>query len=333
MNALRLNHPGFAETLPLRMAEIPVPSPGPEQVLIKVRACGVCHTDLHLIEGDIHPPQLPITPGHQVVGEVTALGHGVADMSIGDRVGVPWLHAACGTCDFCQREQENLCPRARFTGFHTDGGFAQYLLAQAAYILPLHPDLTDEQAAPLLCAGIIGYRSLRRAGVQPADRLGLFGFGASAHLAIQVAHHWNCEVYVFTRSHAHQEHARQLGAAWAGDAEMEPPKQLDRAILFAPSGALVHHALARLRPGGSLAINAIHLSPIPELPYHLIYGERNLCSVANATYQDGVEFLRLAVEIPVRADVQLYPFQQAGQALLDLKHSRITGEAVLVGMV
>jgi alcohol dehydrogenase, propanol-preferring len=333
MLAFRVHQPEPAENSPLRLEELPMPAPGVDQVLIKINACGVCHTDLHIVEGDITPPHLPITPGHQVVGEIVETGSSVSNLTIGDRVGVPWLYAACRHCTFCLNGQENLCPRARYTGFHVDGGFAQYMLAQADYTLTLPDGLADDQAAPLLCAGIIGYRSLRRAGVRPGELIGLFGFGASAHLAIQVARHWNCEIYVFTRSTAHQEHARQLGAAWVGSAGMDPPQKLDRAILFAPSGALVPVALAQLRPGGTLAINAIHLSPIPELPYALIYGERNLCSVANATYQDGVEFLQLAEQIPVRVDVQIYPFQQANQALIDLKHSRIIGEAVLTGMV
>ncbi len=305
------------------------PDPGPGQLLLKVLACGVCHTDLHIAEGDIRPPRYPVVPGHQAVGAVEAVGEGVTGWQVGDRAGVPWLHAACGECDFCQRGQENLCPEARFTGFHVDGGFAEYMVAEARYALPIPPELEDGAVAPLLCAGIIGYRSLRLADLQPGERLGLVGFGASAHLAIQVARHWGCEVYVFTRSESHRRLARELGAVWVGGAEDEPPAPLDRAVIFAPAGHLVPKTLAKLRPGGTLAINAIHMSPIPEMPYRLIYGERTLRSVANATYRDGVAFLRLAAEIPVRAHVVLYPLDRVNQALRDLKASRVDGAAVV----
>jgi propanol-preferring alcohol dehydrogenase len=298
-------------------------------VRLHVKMCGVCHTDLHTVEGDIHPPRLPLIPGHQIVGVIETLGDGVTDLEPGLRVGLPWLYSACGNCSFCQTGLENLCPNARFTGFHVDGGFAEIVIAEARYVLPISETISDEQAAPLLCAGIIGYRSLRQADLQPGERLGLFGFGASAHLALQVALHWGCEVYVFTRSAAHREHARQLGATWVGGADEQPPRLLDRAVIFAPVGWMVPKALAKLRPAGTLAINAIHMSPIPEMPYDLIYGERTLRSVANATYQDGVEFLQLAAEIPLKATVQIYGLAQANQALLDVKHSRLNGEAVL----
>lgn len=329
MRAMRLAEYREAEQDPLEMMDVPVPEPRTGEVRVHVQLCGACHTDLHTVEGDIHPPSLPITPGHQVVGTVDALGEGVAKFQAGDRVGVPWLYEADGVCVYCQRGQENLCPNARFTGFHVDGGYAEYLLARADYALPLPESIPDDQAAPLLCAGIIGYRSLRQADLQPGERLGLVGFGASAHLAIQVARFWDCEVYVFTRSEEHREHARQLGAAWAGGAEDDAPEQLDRAVIFAPAGYLVPLILEKLRPAGTLAINAIHMSPIPEMEYSLIYGERTLRSVANATYRDGNEFLELAAEIPVRATVSEYPLEEANQALRDLKHSRINGEAVL----
>jgi propanol-preferring alcohol dehydrogenase len=329
MRAMRLFEQGPAEDDRLELMEVENPTPGPGQVRLKVHMCGVCHTDLHVVEGDIHPPNLPLTPGHQAVGHVDALGPDVDRLSPGDRVGVPWLYGADNTCEFCRRGQENLCPNACFTGFHVDGGFAEYMLADAAYALPLPGDLSDEQAAPLLCAGIIGYRSLHKADLQKGERVGLVGFGASAHLAIQVARHWDCEVYVFTRSQEHRRHAMELGAAWVGGAEDEAPGPLDRAVIFAPAGHLVPTILGTLRPGGTLAINAIHMSPIPEMPYDLIYGERTLRSVANATYQDGVDFLALAAEIPVEATVNLYPLEGANQALRDLKHSRINGEAVL----
>ncbi|RMF42380.1 MAG: zinc-binding alcohol dehydrogenase family protein [Anaerolineae bacterium] len=329
MKAWRLHQPGPVEKHPLQLEDVPIPQPGRGQVLVRVHVCGVCHTDLHTVEGDIASSAYPRIPGHQVVGTVVALGEGVQGRHAGQRVGIPWLHEACGNCDYCRRGLENLCPQARFTGFHVDGGYAEYMLARAEFTLPLPEGIPDMQAAPLLCAGIIGYRSLRLADVAPGERVGLFGFGASAHLAIQVARHWGCEVYVFTRSEAHRAHARELGAAWVGGAGDEAPRPLDRAVIFAPAGGLVPLALEKLRPGGTLAINAIHMSPIPEMPYRLVYGERTLRSVANATYEDGVAFLRLAAEIPVRATVQPYTFLDAPQALLDLKHSRINGEAVL----
>ena len=330
MRAMRLFQPLLAESQPLSLNDLPTPQPGPGQVRLRVQVCGVCHTDLHTVEGDIHPPHLPITPGHQVVGVLDGLGQGVENRSLGERVGVPWLYSACGNCDFCRRGQENLCAQARFSGFHHDGGYAEFMLADANYILPLPAEIDDEQAAPLLCAGIIGYRSLRQADLLPGERLGLVGFGASAHLAIQVARYWGCPVDVFTRSVEHRQHALALGAAWAGGIEDDSPAPLDRAVIFAPSGKLVPLVLEKLRPGGTLAINAIYMSPIPEMPYQLIYGERTLRSVANATYQDGLDFLRLAAEIPIRSTIQRYPLEQANQALLDLKHSRINGEAVLV---
>lgn len=330
MKVMRLFEQGSLHDKSLQQVELPTPDPREGQVRLRVHYCGVCHTDLHTVEGDLHPPHLPLTPGHQVVGVIDLTSPDVQDLKVGQRVGVPWLHNACGECEFCQRGQENLCPNARFTGFHIDGGYSEYMLASADYVLPLPENISDEQAAPLLCAGIIGYRSLLMADLQPGERLGLVGFGASAHLAIQVAHHWDCEVYVFTRSKQHKRHAFDLGAAWVGEADDQPPKYLDRAVIFAPSGKLVPPILETLRPGGTLAINAIHMSPLPEMPYRLIYGERTLRSVSNATYRDGEEFLKLAAEIPVRATTSLYPLDQANLALSDLKHSRINGEAVLV---
>ena len=333
MRAMRLLEQRPAEENPLVLKDLAIPKPGPGQARLRVHICGVCHTDLHTVEGDIHPPQLPVTLGHQVVAAVDALGPDQPEsggLQVGDRVGVPWLYQADGTCEFCRRGQENLCPNARFTGFHVDGGYAEYMLADARYVLPIPESISDEQAAPLLCAGIIGYRSLHQADLQPGERLGLVGFGASAHLAIQVARHWNCEVYVFTRSPEHRRHAEELGAVWTGGADDIPPQELDRAVIFAPAGRLVPMILEKLRPGGTLAINAVHMSPIPEMPYDLIYGERTLRSVANATYKDGEEFLKLAAEIPVQATVNTYSLEDANQALQDLKHSRINGEAILV---
>ena len=331
MQAMRLPAHRLAEDQPLILDRVDIPEPGPAQVRLRVQTCGVCHTDLHTVEGDIRPPRLPVTPGHQVVGIVDAIGKEIeSKVKLGERIGVPWLYATCGACKFCQTGNENLCPEAQFTGFHKDGGYASYMLAEANFVFPIPSEISDIEAAPLLCAGIIGYRSLRLADLNPGERLGLVGFGASAHLAIQVARHWNCEVYVFTRSEKHRRHARDLGAAWVGGVEDKAPQLLDRAVIFAPAGSLVPLILEKIRPGGTLAINAIHMSPIPKMRYHLLYGERTLRSVANATYQDGVEFLKLAVEIPIKASTTPYDLQNANQALLDLKQSRINGEAVLV---
>ncbi len=343
MNAYRLAAPAPVENNPIIREELPLPLPSPGQVRIKVTMCGVCHTDLHAAEGEIHPAHMPITLGHQVVGIIDAISPpmparslaGLASrqigssLQVGQRVGVPWLYSACGKCEFCLRNKENLCPKARFTGFHVDGGYAEYMLAEAAYVLPLPPELSDEQAAPLLCAGIVGYRALKKADILPGEHVGLYGFGASAHLCIQVLHYWGCQVSVFTRAIAHQAHARELGAIWAGSAGQSPEQALDRAVIFAPSGNLVIRALETIRPGGTVAINAIHMSDIPAFPYEKLYGERTLRSVANATYQDGEDFLALAVSAGIHSTISLYPLRQANQALQDLKNSRFNGEAVL----
>jgi alcohol dehydrogenase, propanol-preferring len=333
MQACRLFSPADIDSAPLVIVDLPDPRPGPGQVRIKISMCGVCHTDLHISEGEIYPPQLPVTPGHQVVGIIDAVGvmkEGEPPFTVGQRVGVPWLYSTCGECGFCRRGEENLCSSAKFTGFHVDGGFAEYLLADARFVLLLPEQLSDEQAAPLLCAGIIGYRSLRKAGAQPGEHIGLFGFGASAHLAIQVARHWGCKISVFTRSALHQKHALELGAVWAGDASADGIGSLDRAVIFAPVGELVPVALKKIRPGGTVAINAIHMSGIPSFAYQTIYGERTLRSVANATYQDGVEFLDLAVKAGIKSTVNRYSLKDINLALSDLKASRFNGEAVLV---
>lgn len=329
MRVLRLFTPAPAEESPLRLNESDVPEPGSQQVLIRVHVCGVCHTDLHIVEGELIPPDYPVTPGHQVVGTIIKSGDDVSPSMLEQRVGIIWLHSACGECEFCRRGLENLCPSARFTGFHVPGAYADYLLADARFVIPIPGSISDEQAAPLLCAGVIGYRALKLSDIQPGEKLGLFGFGASAHLALQVARHWDCDVNVFTRAKAHQEHAVALGATWVGTAEQTPPQPLDRAILFAPSGELVPKALKMVRPGGTVAINAVHLSPIPTMPYELIYGERTLRSVANVTRQDATEFLSLAERIEIHSTVQRYDLLEANQALVDLKHSRFNGEAVL----
>ncbi len=329
MRAMLLSHAAPIDENPLVLIDQAKLKPGEGEVLLQVSVCGLCHTDLHTVEGEIIPPIFPVIPGHQVVGTVIAVGPGVNNLLVGARVGVPWLFHACGECEYCRRGEENLCPQARFTGFHVDGGYAEQMIADAQYLLPIPDGIKDEDAAPLLCAGIIGFRSLHKADLQPGECLGLVGFGASAHLAIQVARYWDCDVYVFTRSKGHRQLAEELGAAWVGGSEDRAPKLLDRAIIFAPVGELVPVMLEKIRPGGTLAINAIHMSPIPEMEYAHIYGERTLRSVANATYQDGVEFLHLAAEIPIRVSTKLYELAEANQALFDLKRSRIDGAGVL----
>ena len=329
MKSMRFHRPDVINNNPLKLEKIPLPEPGPGQIQLKVTMCGVCHTDLHTVEGELALPALPITPGHQVVGTVESLGPGTDRYQIGDRVGVAWLNWTCGECDYCRNGLENLCETARFTGLHSAGGFAEYIVVDERFAFTLPNTFSDAQAAPLLCAGIIGYRSLRLSGIQPGGRLGLYGFGASAHLAIQVARHWKCEVFVFTRSARHQQHAQDLGAVWTGLAQDPPPAKLDAGITFAPAGWIVPLALSHLRPGGTLAINAIHMSPIPDLPYDLIYGERVLRSVANFTRQDAEEFLQIASEIPLRVAVEVYRMQEANAVLQHLKISQIRGAAVL----
>lgn len=329
MRAMMLRAPRPAEENPLMPADLPLPVPGAGQVRIRVAACGVCHTDLHTVEGDLTVPRLPVVPGHQVVGTVDCVGDGVTRFEAGDRVGVPWLHSSCGSCDYCRSGHENLCDRIRFTGLHVDGGFAEYMVAQADFAYAIPAGFHDTQAAPLLCAGIIGYRSLRLCEIEPGQRLGLYGFGASAHVAIQIARYWRCEVAVFTRSEEHRQHALELGASWAGTAEETPPAPLDGSITFAPAGWIVPAALRHLRKGGTLAINAIHLTPIPEFDYDLLYGERTVRSVANSTRRDAEELLQLAAEVPIHTDVELYPLAEANEALKRVKRSEIRGAAVL----
>lgn len=330
MWAVRIARPGPVDELDLVPQAVETPPPGPGQLRLRIQACAVCHTDLHLAEGELAQACYPVTPGHQVVGTVEALGDGVTGWSPGERAGVAWLHSVCGSCAFCQRGESNLCPQARFTGLHVDGGFAESMLCQAAFAYHLPPHLPDLETAPLLCAGIIGLRSLRRAELAPGERLGLIGFGASAHLALQVARAWGCEVHVFTRSADHRRHAGALGAARVGGIEDAQQGTLDRAVLFAPLGDLVPQTLRLLRPGGTLAINAIHMSAIPAFPYEILYGERTLRSVANATYQDGVEFLELAGTLRLQVKTTSYPLSDAGRALSDVKHSRLDGAAVLI---
>jgi len=331
MRAARLHSQAPIDTEPLRVEECDAPEPGVGEVRVKVSACGVCRTDLHIVEGDLPLKRSPLIPGHQIVGVIESVGEGVDADRLGVRVGVPWMSSSCGECALCLDGRENLCERARFTGYDIDGGFAELAVVPVEAAHPLPGKFADADAAPLLCAGIIGYRSLRLAGLRPGQRLGLFGFGASAHLAIQVAHYWGCEVYVFTRGAPHRELARRLGAAWVGGPGDAPPAKLHAAVTFAPAGWIVREALRVLAPGGTVAINAIHLDRIPELDYgeHL-YGERTLRSVTNLTHRDAEEFLRLAAEIPVRTTVKEFALQDANRALSALKESRIEAAAVLV---
>jgi propanol-preferring alcohol dehydrogenase len=330
MRAMLLEKPRPAEENPLRLAELPLPVPNAGEIRVRVRACGVCHTDLHIAEGDLPLPKLPLVPGHQIVGTVDALGGGVKEFREGDRVGVPWLYSTCGECAYCRKGVENLCERARFTGLHADGGYAEAMVVPAAFAYALPGSFSDLEAAPLLCAGVIGYRALELSNLQPGERLGLYGFGASAHIVIQIAHHWNCEVCVFTRAESHRQLACQLGAVWTGAAGDPPPAPLDAAIIFAPAGKLVPDALRALRKGGTLALAGITMSTLPEMEYQLLYQERILRSVANSTREDARSLLRLAAEIPVRAEIDTYQLPEANRALQNLKSSRIHGAGVLV---
>ena len=329
MRAFILEHARPVEENPLREADLPIPVPGPGDVRVKVRACGLCHTDLHTVEGELPAHKSPVVPGHQIVGVIDALGAGITAHKEGDRVGVPWLHSTDGTCEFCRCGLENLCPSARFTGYDVDGGYAEYAVAPADFCYPIPAVFSDENAAPLLCAGIIGYRSYRLTAVRPGENLGLYGFGASAHLVIQLARHQKCNVFVFTRNEAHRALARELGAAWTGRAEDTPPEPLHAAIIFAPAGSLVPQALRVLRKTGSLALAGITMSQIPALDYSLLYHERVVRSVANSTRQDAREFLALAADVPLKTEVQIFDLSQANQALQALKKSEIRGAGVL----
>ncbi len=314
---------------PLHLREVPIPEPGPGQVLVKVHACAVCRTDLHVIDGDLPNPKLPLIPGHEIVGSVAKLGAGVERFRLGDRVGIPWLGWTCGTCRYCRSGRENLCDFARFTGYHIDGGYADYTVADARYCFPIPAGYPDVQAAPLLCAGLIGYRSYRFAG--QAERIGFYGFGAAAHLLIQVARYQGRKVYAFTRpgDTAGQEFARQLGAVWAGDSDARPPEELDAAIIFAPAGSLVPQALRAIAKGGTVVCAGIHMSDIPAFPYALLWGERTVRSVANLTRADGEEFLALAPAVPIRSEVTPFPLERANEAIEAVRSGRIQGAAVL----
>ena len=329
MKACLLRAPAAIETNPLEYAEVAAPQPKSGEVLVRVRACGVCRTDLHVIEGELPPRKSPVIPGHQVVGIVEKQGEKARRFAIGDRVGIAWLHRTDGTCEYCKANAENLCDNPKFTGYSVDGGYAEFIVAPEDFIYAIPAGFPDEQAAPLLCAGIIGFRSLRLSGIKTGGRLGFYGFGAAAHVAIQVARHWNVEVFACTRDVRHQKLALELGAAWAGGTYDEPPKKLDAAIIFAPAGEIVPAALKALKKGGALILGGIHMSPIPSFSYDLLYQERMIRSVANNTRQDGEDFLRVAAEIPIRTRVQIFPLAEANRALNALKNDAIPGAAVL----
>jgi propanol-preferring alcohol dehydrogenase len=333
MKACVLRLPAPIDDRPLEFIEVEKPSPRDDEVLVRVRACGVCRTDLHVVEGDLKPRVSSLIPGHQVVGEVAAMGANVSSLAIGDRVGIAWLRRTCGVCRFCRAGRENLCERAEFNGWSANGGFAEYTVAPADFVYALPEGFDDLQAAPLLCAGIIGYRSLRLTGIEDWNgaRLGIYGFGAAGHVVIQVARARGAEVYVCTRDRErHQALATELGASWVGDASKEPPVKLDAAIIFAPAGELIPPALEALDKGGVLVLGGIHMSPIPSFDYSLVYGERVIRSVANNTREDGREFLIEAEKIPVRTHVQMFALEEANNALIALKHDAIKGAAVLV---
>lgn len=330
MRVMALDKPAPVEQSPLTLVERAQPEPGEGQIQVRVEVCGVCRTDLHVVEGDLPQHRHGIVPGHEVVGRVTRCGTGTTCFSVGERVGIAWLRSTCGVCRFCRRRNENLCLAPRFTGWHDDGGYAELAVVDEAFAYALPEDVPASQLAPLLCAGIIGYRAYRRSHIQPGGRLGLFGFGGSAHVTIQVARHHGCEVYVFSRGGAHRELAEELGAAWVGDSFDHPPHALDGAILFAPAGELVPPALATLDRGATLAIAGIHLSDVPALDYQKhLFQERTLQSVTANTRKDGRALLELAAEIPIRTHTQAYQLEEANQALLDLKQDRVRGAAVL----
>ena len=326
MRAMILDAPGR----PLRLADVPEPVPGPEQVLIKVSACGVCRTDLHIVDGELTEPNLPLILGHQIVGRIVATGRLVSGLKEGERVGVPWLGSTCNCCRYCRSGKENLCDNARFTGYQINGGFAEYTLADYRFCFPIPAGFPDLQAAPLLCAGLIGYRSLAMTG--DARHLGIYGFGAAAHIVAQVARYQGRKIYAFTRPDdtEAQQFALDMGAVWAGAADRLPPQELDAAIIFAPAGPLVPAALRAVGKGGVVVCGGIHMSDIPSFPYEILWGERVVRSVANLTRQDGEEFLALAPKVPVHTEVQAFPLHAANDALDSLRSGKIRGAAVLV---
>ena len=330
MKAMILKTPKPIEEKPLELVDLPAPEPGPGEVLVRVSMCGLCHTDLHTVEGDLELPLLPVIPGHQIVGTVVGQGDGVVNPAVGDRVGAAWLNETCGTCGFCTGGRENLCEGARFTGYHAHGGYAEYAVLPADFVYTLPDGFGDREAAPLLCAGIIGYRALRISGIEPGVVLGLYGFGASAHVAIQVAVHWGCEVLVFSRTEAHRKHAEELGASWTGTSKQMPPKRPNASIVFAPAGDIVPDALHVLEKGGTVALAGITMTQIPALDYERhLYHEKILRSVTASTREDGRELISLAAEMPIRTETTLFKLGEANEALWLIKESRISGAGVL----
>lgn len=329
MIACILSATGRIETNPLRLKDMERPEPGLGEVLVRVKLCGVCRTDLHVIEGELPPKKSPLIPGHQVVGTIEKLGAQAKRFPVGKRVGIAWLHKTDGTCAYCHRGEENLCDEPQFTGYTVDGGYAEYAVAPEDFIYAIPDEFADDQVAPLMCAGIIGYRCLRMSAISPGEKLGFYGFGAAAHIAIQVARHWGVEVYASTRDERHQKLAMDLGAKWAGGTLELPPLELDAAIVFAPAGEIVPAALKALRKGGRLVLGGIHMSTIPAFSYDLLYQERMIRSVANNTRRDGEEFLRIAAQIPIRTRVQVFALAEANVALNTLKNDAISGAAVL----
>ncbi len=330
MRAMVLHDPKDITQKPLRLEDVPVPEPAPGQIRIKVTACGVCHTDLHTVEGDLPLPKLPLIPGHEVVGVVDKLGDDVTRFSRGDKAGAVWLYRTCGTCKYCRSGRENLCENAMFTGYHADGGYAEYMVVDEDFAYHLPRNLPDPELSPLMCGGVIGYRAFVLSEAKPGQVLGLYGFGNSAHITIQVARHLGIRVFVFTRSPGHQQHALELGAEWVGRAEDMPPEGIDSAIIFAPAGPIVPQALRVLNPGGTIAMAGIYMTPIPEMPYELLYFERTLRSVANSTRQDAIELLKLAEEIPIHTTVTTFPLEEANEVLQAMKESKINGDAILI---
>ena len=329
MKAMQLSQTGPIDSRPLELVDLSEPAPGPRHLLVRVTACGVCHTDLHIVEGDLALPHLPTVPGHEIVGIVEEVGPGVTRFQTGDRVGIPWLHESCGECHYCADGKENLCPNTSFTGLHVDGGFEELTLVHEDFAYAI-PDVFDDlSAAPLLCAGVVGYRALRMSGIKPGQKLGMYGFGASAHIVIQIARYWDCKVYVFTRSESHREFARSLGATWAKGADDDPGVLMDSSIIFAPAGKLIPKALERVDYGGTLVLGGIHMTEVPAMPYDLLWHERTIQSVANSTRQDVVDLLQIAAEIPIKTEVQGFELSDANEALRRLKFGQLDGAAVL----
>jgi propanol-preferring alcohol dehydrogenase len=329
MKVMQLKNIQPIETNPLVFCDMAVPKISEDEILIHIRACGICHTDLHIIEGELPQKKSPLIPGHQIVGVVEKKGDAVSNFNIGDRVGVPWLYFTCGVCEFCRRGEENLCNDAMFTGYDVDGGYAEYMAVNEEFAYHIPKVFSDEQAAPLMCAGIIGYRALQLCKIEKGGTLGLYGFGASAHITIQVARHMNCEVYVFSRSKQHRRHAEELGAVWAGTTDEKPPVALDSIISFAPVGEIVPKALCVLRKGGTFALAGIYLSPIPQFNYDLLYHEKSIHSVANSTRKDAVDILKLAGEISIKTEYEVFSLEEANRALQMVKAGKIRGAGVI----